>query len=287
VSFIDELATSHSGSLVAYSPRGMPRVQVWSLSDLALTHQFDSILEPGGWRLAISEVGLVVAAAFRGLGVEAYDGGRTAWRRRDLKRVQVVRFGNRCRNVWAIPASGSAAVLDARTGETLRRVTRVAAAFPNSQGESTLLYWKKTLRLQSGARVEWHRAFPAPPLDALFLDNLLLVSHAASGLVAIDPRSGHVLFSALPSAPANWTCLGFNAAMPNDVTLVRYPLEPLGTMMLDRLDVTTGQVAPVCELSSPQYRFCLDGRQLIGSNGDLRLSQSGDVFAHLPWATHS
>ena len=71
------------------------QVAIWDLQTLRRTIEFETVLDFGGRRLALSSDGsCCIAGAYNRDGVAAYDTntGRVLWSRRDLKKVQYVSF---------------------------------------------------------------------------------------------------------------------------------------------------------------------------------------------------
>lgn len=282
MSFLDELATTSTGDLAAYSPGGRGRVQVWNLSQRECENEFDTVLQPGGYRLAVSDSGIVVAAAFSRAKVAAYSGCVDLWVRHDIRRTQHIRFGQHGSRLWMSLETGAAHVLDPASGLTLDRVSRVSSAFPDPTGEATLLYWKRSVRLRVASHEAWQISCPTSPLDVLFCASHIAI--VASGLLIVDRESGTTLLQVPLPENAHWT---YVAQTPDDrehLYLVRYPHLGHGRMSLDRMEHSTGEVVRLCELSSVHYRRCMGGRRLLGTGGDLRRLPDGDVVATLPWA---
>lgn len=91
---VRHIATSHRGRIFA-SGEFERRVQIWDLQSRQRVSEFDTILDFGGVRLAISEDGNhCVAGAYERHGLALYDAtGRLKWQRKDLKKVQYTGFG--------------------------------------------------------------------------------------------------------------------------------------------------------------------------------------------------
>jgi hypothetical protein len=66
-------------------------VEVWSLAERRLMSSFETVLDPGGRRLALlaEDRPIVVAGAYHRHGICAYDAlsGDRLWQRKELKRV--------------------------------------------------------------------------------------------------------------------------------------------------------------------------------------------------------
>src|SRR5258708_6132927 len=89
-SAIRHLATSPSGNLIA-AAEFKSRVSIWNLQTQVKLSEFETVLDFGGARLAIDEVGeRCVAGAYRVHGIACYNtnNGELLWQRRDLKKVQ-------------------------------------------------------------------------------------------------------------------------------------------------------------------------------------------------------
>ena len=110
-------------------------VEVWSTSEQSRVSSFETVLDPGGRRLAaVGENGpVVVAGAYNLYGIDGYDAatGEVLWQRNDLKRVQSL-DPLPARQVAAGFEERSLHVLDGDTGETLAKIRAIEHLYARS-----------------------------------------------------------------------------------------------------------------------------------------------------------
>jgi hypothetical protein len=110
-------------------------VDVWSTSERSRVSSFETILDPGGRRLAAlgEDRPVVVAGAYNRYGVRGYDAatGQVLWQRTDLKRVQSLDPLPE-RRVAAGFDDRSLHVLDGDTGETLVKIRAIEQFYARS-----------------------------------------------------------------------------------------------------------------------------------------------------------
>lgn len=121
MSRIRHVATSHNGNLVAVGAFER-RIAIWNIKTLAMCAEFDSSLDFGGERLAISPNNqFVVAGAYRRLGISCHEAksGKLLWQRKDLKKVQHISTSIDSMFVYCGFEAGPACALSITTGDLL------------------------------------------------------------------------------------------------------------------------------------------------------------------------
>jgi hypothetical protein len=105
-------------------------VEVWSIPERRRVSRFETVLDPGGRRLAFvgAERPVVVAAAWARYGIRGYDAvtGECLWQRRDLKKAQILTTVSG-RRVAAGIEGRPLHVLSCDTGETLLMLRGVSS----------------------------------------------------------------------------------------------------------------------------------------------------------------
>jgi hypothetical protein len=117
-------------------------VSVWNLEPPRRVATFDTILDFGGQRLALSEDGAtVVAAAFDFEGVAAYDAstGKLRWQRRDIEHPQVVSVSHATAAIYVGVEDGPCSVLALENGETLAQIPGVRQVVESPHGPLVFL----------------------------------------------------------------------------------------------------------------------------------------------------
>ncbi len=176
MSGIRQIAASWSGPIIA-AAEFQRRVETWDLDRGERIAAFDTTVEFSG-RLAISADGTrIVISAYERNGLACYSAtdGTELWRRKDLKKVQVLRFSRDDRLVLCAPAPQPYQVLDRNTGETVYTIPRV--------------------------RKTWESAFEAFCVHEK--QNLIAMTSAGKRLVTIKPEREEYAFTGVAFGPAH------------------------------------------------------------------------------------
>src|SRR5689334_2488504 len=99
-------------------------VAIWDLSTRQRTSAFDTVLDFGGRRLALTPDGSrCIAGAYSRRGIACYNAsnGGLVWRRPDLTGVQYISVSPDGKRVFCGFGTGPCVVLDVESGETLER----------------------------------------------------------------------------------------------------------------------------------------------------------------------
>ena len=116
---IHQLAAPFAGSRLAVGAFEK-NVEVWDIASRARLAVYETVLDGGGDRLAISASGThVAAAAYTRQGLVCYDAatGAELWRRKDLRRIQHVVFSASNARVYCGQDDRSLAIVDADSGD--------------------------------------------------------------------------------------------------------------------------------------------------------------------------
>ena len=119
---IRHIAAPYDGELVV-TGRFERRVDVWSLRTGRSLVGFDTVLDFGGQRLALSsQTGICLAAAHRAQGVAAYGlaDGRLIWRRADLEGIQQITVSPDGRTAYCCFDDRPCEVIAVAQGRTVR-----------------------------------------------------------------------------------------------------------------------------------------------------------------------
>ncbi len=125
---IRHIATSYDGPVIA-AAEFEHRLHIFDLETGQKVATFDSIMDFGGRRLAISPDGQQCAAgAYHAHGLAMYDAGsgELLWQRKDLKKVQQLQFSKQDPVLLACFERGPAHVLDLSSGATLRTMRGIS-----------------------------------------------------------------------------------------------------------------------------------------------------------------
>ena len=243
---ISQLATSWSGSVMV-AGEFERTVHVWDLTTATLLSRFDTILDFGGTRLAVTADGKnCIAAAYRVEGIAAYStsNGAEVWRRKDLKKAQTLRVSLDDRQVYCCFDDKACHLLNRDTGETVATWVGVRNVW-ESPYQPIMLLEKRALVLQSPSL--WKSLSIAREsfgvLCVAFAPGLVCISESGGPLRCIDTETGqerwrfaetgqHVLTAAL-------------AVSEEAFVGVSWPYMHGGSLRLLRFDSESGHVS-VC-----------------------------------------
>jgi len=127
---VREIAAGYDSPIIAAVGVG-DRVSVWDLSSSKKVSEFESSWDIGGQRLAVSDDGkLCAVGAYQRYGVTVFDAlkGALLWRRKDLRKVQNLKFSRHRKAVLVGIDEGAFHIVDAARGidlETLRGFAEV------------------------------------------------------------------------------------------------------------------------------------------------------------------
>ena len=124
-SSIRQMAASYSGNIVA-AGEFKKTVHVYDIVGGRELCQFDAGLDFGGRRLAVSDDGkLCAAGAYKRFGISLHNAsdGKLLWQRKDLKKVQGLRFSRRHKNkLFAFFDDRACHILDVEDGKTTDKI---------------------------------------------------------------------------------------------------------------------------------------------------------------------
>jgi hypothetical protein len=164
-------------------------VQIWSWETGQQLGEFETMLDFGGRRLALTPDGeTCIVGAYgqrgrgeRGLAAYSIPDGRPLWNRKEIHQIQQVGVSGSGREVFCGVEASSAHIIDTATGETIGRA-RGATRIIGSQ------YTSHKLIVQKGRYVvRGDSEFDIPPLsfallDAVFSPDALCLSEPGNAL---------------------------------------------------------------------------------------------------------
>lgn len=208
------LAAALNGRLIGRSKRSSGVVQLWDLQTCQLRSEFDTVLENGGSRLAVSPAGdRVLAGAFTRHGVALYDAasGERLWQNRSVKNLQELHFTYSGTHAWCIADVGAARMLDLQSGDVVLRMRAIRWMRPSLLDSRAAWFDGNRLCLggQDGTRVADLAVRPARPLiDSAFGRESLWVSESGGPLRCIDLVTRELVVQLQSGAGWHWTLIG-------------------------------------------------------------------------------
>lgn len=285
---IRQIASSYDGPFIAVA-EFEAFVQIWDLRSYNRVSAFETTLDFGGRRLAISRDGAHCAVgAYHVHGVALYDArnGAELWRRKDLKKVQRLRISLADNAIFCGFSDKSARFLDLVTGgsELLVQGTDDVLESPyddvrviDGSGRDYVLAdanYKQRAQLR-------RRSFAA--LDFAFGPGRLCISESAGTVRCFDISSSIQLWEYRPGIGMHALHLAYNEFSETFAAII-WPYEKGGDHRVVNLDSISGQVVnDIVIQGSVEFGFCLKGSVLLSSDGSVRDSATGDVRAVLDY----
>jgi len=296
---IRHIATSYDGKMMA-AGEFTKHVHTWDMERREKVAEFDSVLEFGGSRLAISNNGQWCAAgAYDGasLAENRYVGGSVAlhdassgkmlWQNKKIKRVQSLKFSMHWPELLLAGFSDQPLlVVDAENGSILRKIRGVrhvyespheAIQFRESDSDYALFDSKNDREI---GRLKRH--IFSSTLDVSFSETYVLVSEAAGPVTCYELRSCSQVWQHLPEEGHHLLEVQYNEKT-SEFVAVDLQYEKGSGSALVWLDETTGLVKRKVLLSGTPWvtGFAARGTLLITSDGILIDTSNGKEIANL------
>ena len=267
---IRHIATTFSGELFA-TAEFERQVSIWKIDNGELQISFETHLDFGGRRLAISPDGqLCAAGAYHVYGISVYRvlDGSVVWNRRDLKEVQWLEFDPGSKVLLAGFDEKPLHILDSRTGETIETWRGVRSKYINPYNNSTYLLEAAKLKLQCGDRkpIAIERQTFAL-LHVAFSPRAVYLTESRGSLRAMDCLEGSLLWEYVPEGGCHFLRVGYNE-FTGTLFGILWRYEKGGPYILVEFDPQTGEPMNKVELGNlAEAEFGGRGTRLITSDG--------------------
>jgi len=283
----------HASDLVAVSD-GLGRVRILAAPSGVELAVFDTVLDPGGERLAVLQgpgVDLVAAGSWDRREVVAYraDSGREVWRRSGVGRVQRIAPAGKGGYLTIAFDTGPLLVLDGRSGRSVARINGARAYWQAAFSDMAVVATSDSLSIADSAtwtRRGRYRLHSFAVLDvAMNSESRIVVSEPAEVRVR---GSGHIscltaelrLLWELTTPPGThvpW--LGYHSQQSVWVG-VEVDLRGNGRTLVS-WDVDGDWRSRVTVPISADYAFTADGAILVAAEGEMFDAVSGEQIATL------
>lgn len=283
-SAIRHLATTADGDIIA-AALFVRTVSLWNLLTGTRVSEFDTVLDFGGKRLALSQTeSACLSAAYKihGLACHETPFGRLRWQRRDLKKVQQILVTPDGCSVYCCRDEGPCEVVSISTGETTNRIRGLRYVWIDARD---IVQLRKT---SDGAVVcrDQGVAFRIVLNSFAILDAVISESH-----VTISEAGGDVRIFSLTTGkevlrhtqPEGYHILSLSLSPDaSGFYGVQWKYDTGGQKLLLRFSFDSPESEVVRDLGKPSETvFCHRGRHLLTSEGDLVDCQSGDIATRL------
>jgi WD40 repeat protein len=166
-------------------------VEVWDAASAIRIAAFNTMLDSGGRRLAVSHDGTRVAAgAYREHGVSVFDAyyGRVVWARKDLQGIQKLTWSRDGSRLYCGLEGDILHEIDLATGKTLDKLTKVGTRVDSPFDNAFLLDGKKVHSPSGLSFLPRRETFCV--LDAVFGPNVLAISESGGSIRVFSLESG-------------------------------------------------------------------------------------------------
>lgn len=276
-SAIRHLAACDESSLIA-AAFFESRVQIWRWETGRQLGEFETILDFGGRRLVLAAGGSVCVTGSWNHGLAGYSvpDGACLWKRPDLRQIQLLTLSPSGEQVNCGFETGPLAVIDSKTGATLKTVRNAVRVFSGRFGCDLIENRKKY-------HVIGENAFEIPALSFGLLDAALspesvCISEPKTGIHCVDLASAEQLWRhaslgsnhlAFCTADYNFYCVALKNSPPHDGSLVR-----LAPSLMDCDQVAF--IGPCWEAA-----FSQSGTVLVTMRGDVYQTSTGHLLNQL------
>jgi WD40 repeat protein len=210
---IHHIATTFDGKLFA-TAEFEKYVSIWNVDKGELQISFQTHLDFGGERLAISPDGqLCAAGAYHIHGISVYRtlDGSVLWSRRDLKKVNWLKFDPIQETLLAGFEDKPLHILDSKTGETIETCRGVRRKSISSYDSNVFLLGAGKLKLHNGSKTPISLKIPAHLiLDVTFDQRAAYLTEAGGPLRAVDCLDGSLLWEHPPERDSHFLRIGYN-----------------------------------------------------------------------------
>jgi hypothetical protein len=291
-SAIRHLAVTDKSSIVA-AALFEKTVQIWSWETGQQLGEFQTMLDFGGRRLALTPDGnaCIVGAwgqqgrGARGLAAYSIPDGRILWNRKDIRHIQFVKLSGSGREIYCGVEGSSAHIIDTATGDTVGRIRSAIEIFDSLYTSHKLIVQKSRYLIRGKKEFEI-LPLSLGLLDAVFSPRALCLSEPKD---ALNPREkvGGIRLIDFATAEQLWhldlhsNCLTFNTS-DQRFYCVGVVHEAPHSRSLIRLASSLHKCDQVVKLGrSWEDAFTPSGRVLVTSHGDVYQTSTGALLSHL------
>jgi hypothetical protein len=290
MTLIRHIATTLNGDNVAVAEVDTS-VYVWNLANNSEITQFQTILDNGGNRLAITTDGRnCIAGAYHIHGIASYCvANRTEeWSRSDLKKVQRIRVSLDDERVFCSFEGKSFQILNRKDGTTIAALRGINGLRESPYDPVSVVDRKNrdfAIRSQNGKTIANVPRTTFAALDLSFAPHRFCISESGGPVRCISVGDGIEIWRFAPPSGYHILKLAYCESTASFHGII-WGYEEGGACQLIRWDAATGAMQPVVELGArAKYGFCQRGSRLIATDGTIWDVATGDIIRTLPFPT--
>jgi WD40 repeat protein len=274
------IASSYDGSLIAAADQDRC-VQIWNLSDRCQISTFETTIDFGGKRLAISRNGgHCGVGAYDDYGIALYktSDGTEVWRRKDLKKVQGIRLSNDDRQLMCGFADKPYEFLGLTSGQSERTLYDVEDAWQSNYDDAFFIRGRSCLITDSEFnQVATVRRTSFGILGCAFAPGKICTSEPRTLVRCYDLQSGQKQWRYDPGNGNHAVQLTYIESDQLFAAVI-LPYKSGGDRLLVTLREDNGEVVKVTTIGNVRYyAFCSRGSILLTSDGKIRSTVTGEV----------
>jgi hypothetical protein len=279
---IIHIATSFNGARVAFA-EFEKKVQIVDIVKNIIISEFETVLDYGGTRLAISENGnICVCGCWERYGICGYEvkSGKKIWQRKDLKKVQGMQLmrsnGN---SLFAYFEDKASQIIDINNGETITKIVGgIKGYYENKFVPITLLDSTRNIKLidrNSNKALNNIKRQSFATLDICFSKNSTLISECGEPLRCYNINDGELLWVSQKIEGEHFLNVAYNEKMQKYIG-VAWPYEKGGNKKLKYINCNNGEIEKEITINCPvEAEFGFDGNVLITSDKEIIEVQTG------------
>lgn len=283
---IRHITTSFDGSMIAIA-EFEHHVQTWSLDSCTRHAAFETTLDSGGNRLAISRNGEFCAVgAYHVHGIALYEAktGTEVWRRKDLKKVQDIRISLDGERLLCGFENKSFEVLNIRNGRSKPSYRGVKKLW-ESPYEPVLLFDRNgrdyRLATEDNQQIATIPRQTFAALDCAFSPNKVCISESGGPITCFNVSTGEQLWQFDCGRGIHALDISYNETSQQFVA-VTWPYERGGDHELVTINAESGSGECVQAITGAcEFGFCHKGSLLVTSEGEIRDTATGEVVSQL------
>jgi hypothetical protein len=262
-------------------------VSVWDTSRRAELSRFETVLDFGGRRLALSCSGRrCFAAGYRANCLACYDAsaGDQLWKRRNLKHVQRIRVSANCHDLYCSFNGRASLTIDGDTGEDVQRHKGVNGIYESDLGPLLVLEKRNCFEvwLQSREKVGKIGRNSFGTLDVAFSPDLIAISEAGKPVRFLGITDSRHAAHYTPPANHHVLKLAFSPEA-NCFLGIEWNYQSGGSKRLIRL-ADTGDAHLVALIGEPAEAVFLNrGAQVLTTDGTVFDTATGQMLHRLPF----
>ena len=279
---IRHIATSCDGPVIAVAEFER-YVQIWNVESQRRIAHFETTLDFGGNRLAITRDGQYCAVgAYRIHGIALYEtkDGMEVWRRKDLKKVHTIRASLDGQHLLCGFEGKSFELLNLKTGRSKPSMRGVKDVFESVYDDLMIVDRKGRDFQLVNAENKQIATIPRTTfaaLDFAFAPQRVCLSESGGSIRCYDTNTRQELWEHNPGNGVHAPDLTYNEST-RMFAAITWPYQQGGEHQLVTLHRDDGEVVTKIPINGAhEFAFCRKGSALVTSDGKIRKTATGEV----------